>query len=102
MCKHTELLLDDLEDLLEIELFRDTLHGGQGFAPITLCNNSSAPEKVVKERLVRYTSRRRRERRESGAMAGYGLKKRTLDANMNIFLGLNSLSRVLVGFGEGV
>lgn len=32
-----ELLLDDLEDLLLVELLRQTLHGGQRLASIALC-----------------------------------------------------------------
>ena len=36
--KHTELLLDDLENLLVVELGRDTLNGGQGLTSITLCD----------------------------------------------------------------
>jgi hypothetical protein len=54
-------LLDDLENLLVVELGRNTLNGGQGLTSITLLN-----------------------------------------ANMDVFLGLGSLSRVFVGFGEGV
>ena len=34
--KHTELLLDDLEDLLLVELLRQTLHRGQGLSSIPL------------------------------------------------------------------
>jgi hypothetical protein len=37
---HTELLLDDLEDLLVIELRRNALHRGQGLTSITLCGTS--------------------------------------------------------------
>ena len=36
--KHTELLLDDLEDLLLVELLRQTLHRGQGLSSIPLLN----------------------------------------------------------------
>jgi hypothetical protein len=36
--RRTKLLLDDLEDLLVIELGRDTLHRSQGLASITLCD----------------------------------------------------------------
>jgi hypothetical protein len=35
--RRTELLLDDLENLLLIEFLRKTLNGGQGFTSITLC-----------------------------------------------------------------
>lgn len=36
--RHTEFLLDDLEDLLVVELGGNTLHRGQGLASITLCS----------------------------------------------------------------
>ena len=35
--QHTELLLDDLQDLLLIELLRKTLDGSQGLTTIALC-----------------------------------------------------------------
>jgi len=38
--KHTEFLLDDLEDLLVIELGGYALHRSQGLASITLCSIS--------------------------------------------------------------
>lgn len=38
---HTELLLDDLQDLLLIELLRQTLHRGQGLTTIALCKQPS-------------------------------------------------------------
>lgn len=34
--KHTKLLLDHFQDLLLIELLRETLNGGQGLSAITL------------------------------------------------------------------
>lgn len=37
--KHTELFLDDLEDLLVIKLAGYALHRSQGLASITLCSN---------------------------------------------------------------
>ena len=37
----SELLLDDLEDLLLIELLWEALDGGQGFATIALCEDVS-------------------------------------------------------------
>lgn len=37
----TELLLNDLEDFLLIELFRETLDSGQGLATIALCEHTS-------------------------------------------------------------
>ena len=33
----TEVLLDDLEDLLVVKLLRNALNSGQGLATITLC-----------------------------------------------------------------
>lgn len=35
--QHTELLLDDLQDLLLIELLGETLDSGQGLSTIALC-----------------------------------------------------------------
>ena len=35
--KRTELLLDDLKNLLVVELLRQTLNSGQGFTSISLC-----------------------------------------------------------------
>ena len=38
----TELLLDDLENLLLIELFGEALNSSQGLTTIALCRNLSA------------------------------------------------------------
>jgi hypothetical protein len=35
--QHTEVLLDDLEDLLVVKLLRNALDSGQGLTSITLC-----------------------------------------------------------------
>jgi hypothetical protein len=38
----TEVLLDDLENLLVVKLLRNALDGGQGLTTITLCSNQLA------------------------------------------------------------
>ena len=90
--RHTKLLLDDLENLLVVELGGDTLDRGQGLASITLCGILlSVPSCFQIYRASRWS-------RDSGVCG----KKRTLDADMDVLLGLSSLPRVFVGFGEGV
>jgi hypothetical protein len=44
---HTELLLDDLEDLLVIELRRNALHRGQGLTSITFCATSVSALRMI-------------------------------------------------------
>lgn len=90
-CQHTELLLNDLENLLVIELRRNALHRGQGLTSITLCG-------TVSFRLFGAVSTLQRE----AVTRQWSIERRTLDADMDVLLGLSSLSRVLVGFGEGV
>jgi hypothetical protein len=87
---HTKLLLDDLENLLVIELRRNALHRGQGLTSITFCATSVSgfgDDSTL--------------RRES-VTRQWGTGRRTLDTDMDVLLGLSGLSRVLVGFGEGV
>lgn len=96
--KRTKGLLDDLENLLVIKLGRDTLHGGQGLASIALCNIPSA----LNISRTKVAAARPKGHATVGRVTAGHRGKHTLNANMDILLGLSSLSRVLVGFGEGV
>ncbi len=85
-----------------IELGGYALHRSQGLASITLCSipislQSCHDNAAGLGRPLRVT-------RQWGAVErgeGWGWSH-TLDADMDVLLGLDSLSRVLVGFGEGV
>ena len=79
----SELLLDDLENLLMVKLARDALDSGQGLASITLWDGMLA------------TGRADCDKGRQGRI-------RTLNAYVDILLGLLGLSGVVVGFGEGV
>ena len=80
-----------------IELGRDTLHGGQGLTSITLCVCTSVSLQPRRSGVGCGVAIR--PSRDSGV---WYREKHTLDADMDVLLGLSSLSRVLVGFGEGV
>jgi hypothetical protein len=87
MKAHTEFLLDDLENLLVVKLAGNSLHSSQGFAAITLCSLLVSLSGCCVTHW---------------AVGDSGRWRLTLDADMDVLLGLSSLSRVLVGFGEGV
>ena len=70
-----------------VKLAGNSLHGSQGFAAITLCNLLV----LLSRCCVAHC-----------AVGDNGGLRLTLDADVDVLLGLSSLSRVLVGFGEGV
>ena len=73
-----EFLLDDTQNLFWVEFDRQALDGSQGLAAIALCAWSA-------------------DRTPWGAVV-----PRTLDANVNVRLGLLGLAIVLIGFGERI
>jgi hypothetical protein len=86
--EHTELLLDDFQNLLVVELRRNTLDRSQGFTSIALC---------------RWSSQRMRPRNDSSGEKNHQrLMIRTLNANMDVLACLFGLSGIFVGLGEGV
>lgn len=96
MEQRTELLLDDLEDFLLVELLGKTLDSGQSLSTIAfyllgqhsyLCgvgHRGAVPPKISPQE---HLGRR------------WGL---TLNTNVYVILRLLCLSRILVGFGEGI
>lgn len=100
--KLTELLLDDLEDLLLVKLLGQSLNCSQSFTTIALCgkrmlaycpDDASGGGVLACATPVANCTQKLQDQGEEG---------RTLNTNVNVILRLFGLSCVFVCLGEGV
>jgi len=92
----SELLLNDLQNLLLVELLGETLDSGQSLTTISLCDRKDRVSKPLFPAMPGVDGATAAvPPRESG-------RALTLDTNVDVILGLLCLSSIFVGFGEGV
>ena len=85
----TELLLDDLQNLLLVKLLGKTLNSGQSLTTIALCETQSVCISAPASH-------------SDSGVPGTRTEAHTLNPNVDVVLRLFGLAGVFVGFGEGV